>query len=79
MKIEKINEEIEKKRAKVAQLQAEIRGLEQKRTEQENLEIVGLVRGVDLPLDALAELLRSFRQGGAPLPGPEKEDSQDDE
>lgn len=67
MKIDKIVAEIDRKKAKITELQADIRDLEQKKTEQENLEIVGLVRGVDLPLEELAAMLQAFRnQGGTP-------------
>lgn len=66
MKIDKLVAEIDRKKAKISELQADIRELEQKKTEQENLEIVGLVRGVNLPLEELATMLQAFRSGGAP-------------
>lgn len=68
MKIDKIVAEIDRKKAKITELQADIRDLEQKKTEQENLEIVGLVRGVDLPLEELAAMLQAFRNQGGRTP-----------
>ncbi len=80
MKIDKIVAEMDRKKAKIAELQADIRELEQKKTEQENLEIVGLVRGVNLPLEELADLLQSFRnQGGMPDILKRKEEPTDEE
>ena len=61
MKIEKINVEIEKTKAKITEYQAHLKELERQRTEQENTEIVGLVRGVDMTPQELAEFIRSRR------------------
>jgi hypothetical protein len=61
LKIEKINVEIEKTKAKITEYQAHLKELERQRTEQENTEIVGLVRGVDMTPQELAEFIRSRR------------------
>lgn len=59
MKLEKIDAEIEKMKAKISAYQARLKELERKKTEQENTEIVGLVRGVDMTPQELAEFIRS--------------------
>lgn len=58
MKLEKIDAEIEKMKAKIAVYQTRLKELERKKTEQENTEIVGLVRGVDMTPQELAEFIR---------------------
>jgi hypothetical protein len=59
LKLEKIDAEIEKMKAKISAYQARLKELERKKTEQENTEIVGLVRGVDMTPQELAEFIRS--------------------
>ena len=61
LKIEKINVEIEKTKAKIAEYQSRLKELERQRTEQENTEIVGLVRSVDMTPQELAEFIQSRR------------------
>ena len=56
-KIRKIDAEYERNAAKLTELQARQRELEQQRTELENLDIIGLVRGASLTPDQLAILL----------------------
>ena len=58
-KIKKIDKEHAKNAAKIAELQARQTELEEQRTELENLDIIGLVRGVGLSPDQLAALIRS--------------------
>lgn len=66
-KIAKINTEIDKTKAKIAELQTRVRELERQRTEAENTEIVELVRGVDATPQELAAFIRAFREkSGAP-------------
>lgn len=60
-KIRKINTEYQKNAAKIAGLQARQAELEKERTELENLDIIGLVRGVGLDPDQLAALIRAAR------------------
>jgi len=62
----KVEAEIEKARARLAEQQAKLKELESKKTGIENTEIVDIVRGMSIPLDELAELLRSVKAG--PLP-----------
>ena len=59
MKLEKIDTEIEKVKTKISAYQARLKELERKKAEQENTEIVGLVRGVDMTPQELAEFIRS--------------------
>ncbi len=58
-KLRKINTEYTKNAAKIAELQARQAELEKERTELENLDIIGLVRGVGMTPDQLAALIRS--------------------
>ena len=62
----KVQAEIDKAKAKLAEQQARIKELEQKKTGIENTEIVDIVRGMSIPLDELAALLQSIKAG--PLP-----------
>ena len=60
-KIKKINAEYQKNAAKIDELQARQAELTKQRTELENLDIIGLVRGVGLDPDQLAALIRAAR------------------
>ena len=62
----KIQAEIEKVRAKISEQQARLKDLEQKKLEEENTEIVDIVRGMSISLDELPALLQAIRSG-APL------------
>jgi len=64
-KTAKTEAEIEKTRAKIAELQEKLKGLEQKKTEQENTEIVDIVRGLSISIDQLPLLLQQIKAGGA--------------
>jgi aspartate-semialdehyde dehydrogenase len=61
LKIEKINVEIEKTKAKIAEDQDHLRELERQKTEQENTEIVGIVRDVKMSPQELAAFVRKFK------------------
>ena len=63
-KIKKINTEYEKNAAKIAELQGRQAELDKQRTELENLDIIGLVRGVGLDPDQLAALIRAASPAG---------------
>jgi hypothetical protein len=62
----KVQAEIEKARAKLAEQQNRLKELEHKKAEIENTEIVDIVRGMSIPLDELAAMLQSIK--GGPLP-----------
>ena len=64
-KAAKIQVEIEKTRAKLAEQQAKLKELETKKTEVENTEIVDIVRGMSIPLDELAAFLQTIKGGKA--------------
>ena len=66
-KIKKINTEYEKNAARIAELQERQEDLSKQRVELENLDIIGLVRGMGLDPDQLAALMQASR-------APEKED-----
>lgn len=80
-KIDRIDREIEKTRSKVTELQNKLKELEAQRTEQENFEIVNLVRSMCMTRD---ELMNFLRGGGNDAPPVEtvyhkQEDSADEE
>ena len=60
-KIKKINAEYQKNAAKIDELQARQAELEKQRTELENLDIIGRVRGMGLTPDQLAALIQGAR------------------
>ena len=62
----KIQTEIDKVKAKLAEQQARLKELEQKKLEAENTEIVDIVRGLSISLDELPVLLQAIRSG-APM------------
>lgn len=57
--------EIGRTKEKIAELQGRLRELEQKKTALENADIVEAVRAVNIPLEELAEVLRSFQAPAA--------------
>ena len=63
-KLERIEKDIEKTKGKIAELQKQLRELEAAKTEQENLQIVQLVRSMRLSPAELTSML----SGGA-IPG----------
>ena len=65
MKIEKIDAEIAKTEAIIAEQQNRLRDLRSKRTEAENLEIIAFVRSVNIPRTELAAALAAIKQGKA--------------
>lgn len=72
-KIKKIDTEYEKNAAKITELQERQRELEKQRLELENLDIIGLVRGMGLSPDQLAALIKA----APPQPVPEPERKED--
>lgn len=73
MKIERIDSEITKTKAKITDYQNRLRELEKQKTEAENIEIVALVRGMDIPRTELAATIAALRQGrGLPNAGKTK-------
>ena len=66
-KLERIEKDIEKTKGKIAELQKQLRELEAAKTEQENLQIVQLVRG------------GALQAAPDPIPDFEQEDSAHEE
>lgn len=62
-KIDRINNEIQKTREKITELQNKLKGLETQKTEAENLEIVQLVRSMRMTPQELHTMLSG---GGIP-------------
>lgn len=57
-KIQRVNKEIDKTKEKISTEQARLRDLEKQKTELENLDIVSTVRGMNISITDLAELLK---------------------
>lgn len=81
--LDKVNE-IEKVKGKITTQQARLRELEQQKTELENTEIVGMVRGLEVTPEELASIIQAIRNGnigGLPVSvqNPEEQEEMDDE
>lgn len=75
-KISRIDAELAKTKQKISALQGHIRELEQQKTELENTDIVGLVRGSGMTSQELAALLQTFREKSEiPFPSSKQEDT----
>jgi len=61
IKIQRVNNEIEKTRGKINEFQAKLRELERQKTELENIEIVDAVRGMNISLADLTVFLKKAR------------------
>lgn len=68
--IEKMRNEIEKTKLKISEQQKKVRDLEQKIAEEENLEIVRMVKAVKLDRGELAAFLKAYASGEITLPEP---------
>lgn len=66
--IEKINKDIAVAKAKIIELQKKIRTLEAQKIEEENLQIVKLVKTVNLDQNILAVFLKAYAKGDIVLP-----------
>ena len=80
-KIDRINREIEKTREKITEYQNKLKGLEAQKTEAENLQIVQLVRGLNMTPQEFAAFVRggALQAAPAPIPEFEQEDSAHEE
>lgn len=78
-KIEKLEKEIEKTKAKITEQQAKLRRLEEQKTELENTDYVAVARSFNLTPQQLADFLKSQQASplGAALPQ-EQEDGNED-
>ena len=66
--VTKIDKDIAAAKAKIAELQKKIRELETKRVEAENLQIVKLVKTVNIDNKTLTALLKAYATGEFELP-----------
>lgn len=68
-KLQKVLTEIDRTKEKIAVQQTRLRELEQQKTELENVEIVGMVRGLSVAPEELAAFIKAFRgsKAGAPI------------
>ena len=80
-KLDRIERDIEKTKTKLAELQKQLRELEAAKTEQENLQIVQLVRGLNMTPQEFAAFVRGGALQAPPAPQPEfeQEDNADEE
>ena len=78
-KIEKLEKEIDRTKAKIAEMQAKLRKLEEQKTELENTDYVAVARSFHLTPQELADFLK-LRQAGSPteaLPREQEEMNED--
>ncbi len=80
-KLDRIERDIQKTKTKIAELQKQLRELEAAKTEQENLQIVQLVRGLNMTPQEFAAFVRGGALQAPPAPQPEfeQEDNADEE
>lgn len=86
MKLDKIERDMQKTREKISELQNKLKELAALKTEQENLQIVSLVRSLDISPGDLKAFLQAAAEQPAPAPvlatgytTTEQEDSEDEE
>ena len=72
-KLDRIERDIQKTKTKIAELQKQLRELEAAKTEQENLQIVQLVRGLNMTPQEFAAFVRGGALQAPPAPQPEFE------
>lgn len=77
--IDKYRNDIEKAKAKIAEQQKKVRDLEQKIADEENLEIVRMVKAVKLDRAELASFLKAYASGEISLPDTDTAGEEDTE
>ncbi len=77
-KFKKIDAEYEKNAEKISALQNRQKELEKQRRELENLDIVGLVRGMGMTAEELAALMKASREN-RPVSNPNKQEESHEE
>ena len=78
-KLDRIERDIQKTKTKIAELQKQLRELEAAKTGQENLQIIQLVRGLNMTPEEFAGCLRGGALQPAPQPDFEQEGNADEE
>ena len=76
--IDKIEKDILKTKEKIAELQKKVRNLETQKVEEENLQIVRLVKAVNMDNKTLTALLKAYTKGEFKLPEEYRKDLQED-
>lgn len=76
--IEKIEKDIIKTKEKIAEFQKKVRTLEAQKAEAENLQIVQLVKTVNIGNKELTALLKAYAKGEFELPEEYKTELQED-
>ena len=66
-KLDRIEKDIQKPKSKIAEYQKQLRELEAQKTEQENLQIIQLVRGMNMKPEEFAAFLRSGAMLSIPI------------
>ena len=69
-KLDRIQRDIDKTKSKIAEMQKQLKELETLKTEQENLQIIQLVRGMNMKPEEFAAFLRSGAMQAAPAATP---------
>lgn len=78
-KIEKLEKEIDRTKAKIAEMQTKLRKLEEQKTELENTDYVAVARSFKLTPQQLADFLKSQQASPSGEVLPQKEDGHEDE
>ena len=80
-KLERIEKDIEKTKGKIAELQKQLREQEADKPQQEDLQLVQLVRGLSMTPQEFAAFVRggALQAAPAPIPDFEQEDSAHEE
>ena len=84
MKLDRVQTEIEKTKAKITELQSRLRDLERQKTEAENTNILAIVRSANLSQQELIGFINAFKTNGAAAEimlesRAEQEDAENDE
>lgn len=66
-KVKKVLSDMEKIEGKIEELQENWQSLNKQKTEYENLEIIGLVRGAKITTENLTDVIKAYRKDGVPL------------
>ena len=80
-RLSRIERDIERLKEKISEYQQQLKELEAAKTEQENLQIVQLVRGLNMTPQEFAAFVRggALQAAPAPIPDFEQEDSAHEE
>ena len=80
-RLSRIERDIERLKEKISEYQQQLKELEAAKTEQENLQIVQLVRGLNMTPQEFAAFVRggALQAAPAPIPDVEQEDSAHEE